>query len=91
MKAPEIVNIKFDECDLYIGRGSKWGNPFPVWECESREDCLKKYEWYLYHQRTDLLADLRELEGKVLGCHCKPRECHGDILIQLFKDRYDTD
>ena len=28
-----------------------------------------------------------ELEGKELGCWCKPSPCHGDILIKLFKER----
>ena len=28
-----------------------------------------------------------ELEGKEIGCWCKPSPCHGDILIKLFKER----
>ena len=28
-----------------------------------------------------------ELEGKELGCWCKPSPCHGDILIKLLKER----
>ena len=28
-----------------------------------------------------------ELEGKEIGCWCKPGPCHGDILIKLFKER----
>ena len=31
-----------------------------------------------------------ELEGKELGCWCKPSPCHGDILIKLFKERQST-
>ena len=31
-----------------------------------------------------------ELEGKELGCWCKPSPCHGDILIKLFKERQGT-
>ena len=30
-----------------------------------------------------------ELNGKVLGCWCKPSACHGDILIKLFKEHFD--
>jgi hypothetical protein len=25
------------------------------------------------------------LKGKVLGCFCKPKECHGDILVELVE------
>ena len=35
-----------------------------------------------------LLDRLGELEGKTLGCWCKPDQaCHGDILIELLKER----
>ena len=44
------------------------------------------------------MNDLHELEGKTLGCWCKPEKCHGDILIKLWiqqnKDRiveFDSD
>lgn len=30
-----------------------------------------------------LLAALPELKGKVLGCFCKPKACHGDVLADL--------
>lgn len=28
--------------------------------------------------------DLLKLNGKTLGCWCKPDACHGDILIELI-------
>ena len=68
--------------------GSKWGNPFKVQRAEknSRKNCLKRYE---DHIRSDpkLFSEIMELEGKELGCWCKPSPCHGDILIKLFKER----
>jgi hypothetical protein len=32
-----------------------------------------------------LLNDLHELEGKTLGCFCKPLACHGDVLKDLVE------
>ena len=26
-----------------------------------------------------------ELEGKVLGCWCKPLGCHGDVLVEVLE------
>ncbi|MFD1444291.1 DUF4326 domain-containing protein [Thermoactinomyces vulgaris] len=26
------------------------------------------------------------MKGKVLGCFCKPRACHGDILVELVEN-----
>ena len=33
---------------------------------------------------TTSLARIQELEGKVLGCWCKPQDCHGDVLVELI-------
>ena len=29
---------------------------------------------------------LGELRGKILGCWCKPKPCHGDILVKLVEE-----
>jgi hypothetical protein len=69
--------------DVYIGRPSKWGNPFQIIRgVRSREQAVAKYaEWI--ETRPELLAALPELKGKTLGCWCAPRACHGDVLARL--------
>lgn len=77
-----VVHFKKAEYDVYIGRPSKWGNPFKLKKGESREACLARYrEWLL--SQPELMASLHELKGKTLGCWCKPLSCHGDILAEL--------
>ena len=67
--------------DVYIGRGSKWGNPFRI-GAMSREEVIAKYASYI--QRQDhLLKDLHELKGKNLVCYCAPQACHGDVLKEF--------
>jgi hypothetical protein len=45
---------------------------------------IKKYEqWLIFGDGKFLLNDLVELKGKTLGCWCKPKTCHGDILVKL--------
>lgn len=76
--------------DVYIGRGSKWGNPFShmsntkaQFKVNTREEAIEKYrEWIMTQQH--LLDSLDELEGKTLCCFCKPRACHGDVLVELI-------
>lgn len=82
----KVVN-KYKECyDVYIGRGSKWGNPFVIGVDGTREEVVSKYkDWIL--QQPELLNDLEELKGKTLGCFCKPKNCHGDILIELLNEK----
>lgn len=74
-----VVHCKKDPYDVYIGRPSKWGNPFVVGKDGSREDVIVKYGKWL-NENQALLDDLHELKGKTLGCWCFPLPCHGDIL-----------
>lgn len=78
-----VANIRNgEEFDIYIGRGSKWGNPFKIGRDGDRLEVIAKYRKYILN-RSDLLADLHELKGKRLGCWCCPKPCHGDILVEL--------
>ena len=87
-----VVHCKREPYDVYIGRPSKWGNPFshlPKSKAEirtaSREEALVRYEEWI-KSRPDLLSALGELRGKVLGCWCRPKACHGDVLARLADD-----
>lgn len=81
-----IVNIRKEPYDIYIGRGSPWGNPFKIGEHGTRKEVIAKYKEWILTQK-DLLRSLSGLEGKCLGCFCKPKACHGDILIKLIRDQ----
>lgn len=67
--------------DVYIGRPSKWGNPFRIGPDGTRAEVIAKYEAWLDTQPA-LLAALPELAGKRLGCWCSPLPCHGDVLVR---------
>lgn len=76
--------------DVYIGRPSKWGNPFThrkdntiaKFLVATREEAVEAYRDWIKAQ-PELLAALPELKGKRLGCFCKPQSCHGDILAEM--------
>lgn len=85
----KVVHCKKEAFDVYIGRGSKWGNPFSHKEgtlaeqvVGSRKEAIAKYEEYLLSNQ-ELVDSLPELKGKILGCWCKPKACHGDVLLKL--------
>jgi len=80
----KVVHCKREKFDVYIGRPSKWGNPFNIGKDGSRAEVVQKYKRYILNN-AELLKDLKELEGKTLGCWCKPLACHGDVLIELLK------
>ena len=77
-----VVNKYKDAFDIYIGRGSKWGNPFIIGKDGDRRAVIDKYREYVLG-RHDLMSALHELDGKVIGCFCKPKPCHGDVLAEL--------
>ncbi len=79
--AIQVVNKYARPYDFYIGRGSKWGNPFVIGKDGSRAEVIEKFENYLL-QDKELMQALPELLGKTLGCFCKPQACHGDVLKQ---------
>jgi hypothetical protein len=94
-----IVHCKKEPYDVYIGRPSKWGNPFThikdketkaEFIVATRNEAISKYrEWIL--TQTALLKDLHELKDKTLGCWCKPQSCHGDVLIDLIAKQNEND
>jgi hypothetical protein len=85
----KVVHCKKAKYDVYIGRPSIWGNPFShkvgtlaKFQADSRDDAVAKYKEYILTQ-PELLTRLPELKDKILGCWCKPKSCHGDILAEM--------
>lgn len=89
MKSTRVVHCKKEPYDVYIGRPSKWGNPFTHKSgtraeimVNSREEAVSRYREWIQTQ-PQLLSALHELKGKTLGCWCAPNACHGDVLAEL--------
>lgn len=83
---PEVLNKRHDGVPpgaVYIGRGSKWGNPFVIPYDGDRASVIEQYRTYLYGNPGLLESVLVELHGKDLVCFCAPLPCHGDILIRI--------
>ena len=78
---------------VYIGRGSRWGNPFTHLKGTSAQHvvkdreaaCMAHAQWIKQEIREGsvTLQDLAELHGKDLVCFCAPKACHGDNLEKL--------
>lgn len=98
----KVVNIHLDVYDIYIGRKSIWGNPYTVklsrvpgtQRVATSRDAIRLYEEWLRGQ-PQLLEQLPNLRGKILGCFCSPKGgiglndplcCHGQILLKLIEE-----
>merc|ERR1711920_823082 len=94
-----VVHIRRAPYDVYVGRASAgrpsdadpdcpWGNPFSTNEAKLGEDSslplrtTKYLHWLLRNE--DMVGKIRaELPGKVLGCWCTPKYCHGWVLAAV--------
>jgi hypothetical protein len=80
---PRVVHCKREPFDVYVGRPSKWGNPFKIGVDGNRDEVIEKYRQMLIHT-PNFAAEVRQkLRGKVLGCWCAPKPCHGDVLLEV--------
>ena len=88
-----LVNINRGvRCDVYIGRGGPFGKPYVIGsEAEgkdgTRDDVIRKFRGY-FEQKLKMDPDFKKkvlaLKGKVLGCHCAPLDCHGQVYIEYL-------
>lgn len=70
---------------VYVGRPSRWGNPFKVKDY-GLEVALKKYEEWLVNKLKEDPHFLDPLIGKDLVCWCDLNEpCHADILLKYIE------
>lgn len=86
---PRVLNKRTDgvpDGAIYVGRPTKWGNPFRIDTEADREEVIDRYlRWIRY--RTDLREQAREeLAGKDLVCWCAPQACHADILMKIANE-----
>lgn len=76
---------------VYIGRPTKWGNPFThlvgktkaEFLVKDREESVASFRTWFLAQPELVAAVKKELKGKDLICWCKPASCHGDVLIEI--------
>lgn len=99
---PRVLNKRTDKIPpdaVYVGRPSKWGNPFKVYPHRrgglfAQKIAVKSYRAYieseLLYQDTYAMSnnpkdilDINELRGKDLVCWCAPLPCHADVLLEL--------
>lgn len=83
------VNKNKEKCDEYAGRGSDFGNPFPVFNGEfTLKESMRLFAVHLSetaYMDKNFKAKLMKLKGKKLGCFCcshestDPRYYHDNV------------
>jgi hypothetical protein len=97
-----VVNLYHEPYNVYIGREGRWqdgyfGNPSIAGQScaicgqvhtdgPSTLPCFEKYARKRISQDPEFRQKVKELQGRTLGCFCKPKPCHGDILATLAEE-----
>lgn len=71
---------------VYVGRPSKWGNPFRRGVDGTRTEVIARFEASLRADPRRLAEVRRELRGKHLVCWCAPLPCHADVLLRIANE-----
>jgi len=90
-----VVNLRKETYDVYIGRPGKgqydapFGNPFLVGIDGERGECAKLFrDWF--HSDDPKAKEMRNRARETiksndkLGCFCKPKDCHGDVIAEYI-------
>ena len=81
-----ILNRKCDAIPhdaVYVGRPSRWGNPYCIGRDGDRDQVIELYRHYLWREVKAgriTRADLRSLDRHDLVCWCAPSRCHAEVL-----------
>jgi hypothetical protein len=90
MNHPRVKHVKkvvHNPNCVYVGRPTKWGNPFTIGKDGDRKRVIELYEEWI-QENTPLLHSLHELKGKALLCWCDPLPCHASILAEIVEGLY---
>lgn len=90
IQVTRVVNKKkTDIYDVYIGRGSPWGNPFAIGHGDGpdRAEVIERYREYFSEKISSderFKQGILALRGLRLACFCKPEACHGDVIAEFL-------
>jgi hypothetical protein len=91
IEVTRVVNKRLtNDFDVYIGRGSPWGNQFAISRSEDgpdRIEVIEQFKDYFYKKVNSDPAFAKAvlgLRGLRLACFCKPEPCHGDIIANYL-------
>jgi hypothetical protein len=93
--APKLIEKKMakpatrvyfrDGCDELAMRPHFWGNPYVIGVHGRRKEVIEMFD-RLMKNSPERRAKLHELQGKRIGCICKPHQsCHVDVILKWMQ------
>ena len=80
---------KMPDNTVYVGRGSKWGNPYLPSECKDGATGAVDAFRVLVESVPETIEEIiNDLKGKNLACWCGiDKICHADVLLKLANQK----
>ena len=82
-RRPRVWHVNDPQCPpdaVYVGRPTKWGNPYRIGRDGTREAVIAKHRASLIGRPS---SDFAELRGKDLSCWCWPQPCHASHYLDV--------
>jgi hypothetical protein len=89
-----VVNRYKEPYTHNIQRGTRLGNRYShvptnhygVMFVATRQEAIAGFEADARNSPLTRAAIMRLPEDAVLGCTCKPKDCHGDVIVKLWHE-----
>jgi len=73
---------------VYVGRPTRWGNPYKPQNYKNPNLCLIDYKFWLQWQIDQNPTFLEPLRGKDLACWCPlDKPCHANVLLEFLREK----
>src|SRR5262245_8320616 len=81
------ANFIYDKrtASIWRPKQSKWHNPYREGVDGTKHEVIEKFRARLM-SKPELLAQIEELRGKDLACHCFPKRCHAEVLLKIANE-----
>lgn len=87
---PQVYHIKsaavVGKNAIYVGRPTKWGNPYKLKREEDRQEVIDKYRQYMKGNPALVMEAKQILKSRNLSCWCAPKACHADVLLEIANE-----
>lgn len=70
------------------------GNPYRLEDGYSREEAIEKFKLDFAHrvaEDKEFKRRLMNVQGNILVCYCKPKDCHGDVIAEYVDKHRGTE
>lgn len=85
-----VVHCRREPYDTMIDRTTMFGNRHYICATCTREQSIERFRKD-FNERMETDPDYRRhilaLAGLTLGCWCKPKACHGDVIAEYLNNR----